>query len=470
MKRHNATCFFLALGLVLIIVFPVRAQYWRLAGNSDATSSSKFGTTNKIPLRIFTNNTERMRLDTQGRFGIGTTSPAFTLDVANFNLTQVARFNGPTGKMFIGLWKTNGLRGYVGSNQPNTYDMDFGTSSNNSSGAVHLVIKGAPKLSIASNGNTGIGTIAPAKLLELRNGDMRLSTTVANTPYYLEFLKSDSRIDWRFEHSISGRYIYMSYSRDNFSTFADGVMIDTATTNYGNKMSVYGKLFAYVYVTPSDRKLKDNIASIDRASELIAKLKPQTYYYKANELKGLNLPVSRQYGFIAQELEEVVPEMVSNTEYRVNDGLATKTESIKSVNYLMLIPILTKGMQEQQETINSQQETINNLKNEVSELKEMVRKIAGGQTINSPANMNALGQNNPNPVKNSTIISYSLEKPNSRAQLIVVDKSGKALRTINLSGSGNLNLDASNLASGIYTYSLLVDGRHVESRQMIVTR
>ena len=55
--------------------------YWSLAGNSNATSTSKLGTTNAIILRIVTNNLERMRVSTSGNVGIGTTGPSGKLHI-----------------------------------------------------------------------------------------------------------------------------------------------------------------------------------------------------------------------------------------------------------------------------------------------------------------------------------------------------------------------------------------------------
>jgi trimeric autotransporter adhesin len=63
------------------------APFWSLAGNSNASATSKLGTTTWMPLRFFTNNLERMRVNNGGNVGIGTTAPAQKLHVAgNINI------------------------------------------------------------------------------------------------------------------------------------------------------------------------------------------------------------------------------------------------------------------------------------------------------------------------------------------------------------------------------------------------
>jgi len=52
------------------------SPYWSLAGNSGASATSKLGTTNAIPLRLLTNNIERLRITPNGAIGIGTVGPA----------------------------------------------------------------------------------------------------------------------------------------------------------------------------------------------------------------------------------------------------------------------------------------------------------------------------------------------------------------------------------------------------------
>ena len=60
---------------LVFLIGGVRGQYWRLAGNSDATANSVLGTTNAQPLRIFTNYVQRLTIGATGNIGIGITTP-----------------------------------------------------------------------------------------------------------------------------------------------------------------------------------------------------------------------------------------------------------------------------------------------------------------------------------------------------------------------------------------------------------
>ena len=89
---------------------------------------------------------------------------------------------------------------------------------------------------------------------------------------------------------------------------------------------------------------------------VINKLKPVSYE-KRNNLKSSEYLI-KENGFIAQELQKVLPNLVHETDNQ---------EKILSVNYTSIIPILTKGIQEQQEEIIE-------LKKEISELKKLILK------------------------------------------------------------------------------------------------
>jgi hypothetical protein len=68
----------------------------------------------------------------------------------------------------------------------------------------------------------------------------------------------------------------------------------------------------------------------------------------------------KQMGFIAQELEKVLPNSVQTDK---------SADAIKSVDYISIIPVLTKALQEQQALIAKQQQ-------EIDELKKMVKRMS----------------------------------------------------------------------------------------------
>jgi len=100
---------------------------------------------------------------------------------------------------------------------------------------------------------------------------------------------------------------------------------------------------------------------------------------------------------------------------------------------------------------------------------EQLLKLNGSGAVMSSA---TLDQNTPNPVRNRTTIGYNLPDQFANAQIQLTDNGGKLLKRITLSGTGRgvVNLDAFNLAAGTYNYTLLIDGRKVETKQMIITR
>jgi len=88
--------------------------------------------------------------------------------------------------------------------------------------------------------------------------------------------------------------------------------------------------------TPSDKKLKTNVKDIDYGLDTIMKLKPKQYDWKKDNRKDI--------GFIAQEVEEVIPEIVKDNEWF--------DDKIKTMDYEKLTAVLIKAVQEQQKQID----------------------------------------------------------------------------------------------------------------------
>jgi hypothetical protein len=226
----------------------------------------------------------------------------------------------------------------------------------------------------------------------------------------------------------------------------------------------------------SDRSIKTNINSLESATDLVKKLNPVTYSYKSSEYPELHLSANRQYGFIAQEVEAVIPELVSEVkkpEFKNKDGkVISKGGEYKGVNYDGLIPVLTKSIQEQQTEIET-------LKQQISELKEMVKASAssnqstGNNTTNIELNNSAsivLNQNVPNPFAEQTVITYTLTEGVQKAQMLFYDANGKLINSAELStasGKGQINVFANDLSTGSYTYTLIVDGRIIDTKKMM---
>jgi hypothetical protein len=80
-----------------------------------------------------------------------------------------------------------------------------------------------------------------------------------------------------------------------------------------------------------------------------------------------------------------------------------------------------------------------------------------------------LHQNVPNPFVNNTTISFSIPETAARAQLMIFDDRGNIVKTFNLSqrGAGTINFDGGNLRHGVFTYSIIIDGKVADTRKML---
>ncbi|MBN1971389.1 MAG: tail fiber domain-containing protein [Candidatus Delongbacteria bacterium] len=111
------------------------------------------------------------------------------------------------------------------------------------------------------------------------------------------------------------------------------------------------------WVSASDSRLKENITPYEKNGiKQIMKLKPVSYNYKSDTEK------KEQLGFIAQEIREILPEVVSGMEGDIEKG-----ETL-GINYDGIVPVLTKAIQEQQLLIENQQKQIEELKKVVEDL------------------------------------------------------------------------------------------------------
>jgi hypothetical protein len=470
--------------------------YWSTLGNSNATSTSKLGTTNAINLRLFTNNAERMRISTSGMVGIGAVSPTERLHVNSLTGTNALRVqvNGNTkllvhsgGGVAIGgniAPPTNGLyvNGKVGigtTTQLASYKMNV------SGGGIKVYqywTTGESNVSygVYAEGATGVRGIGMTGV----SGDGM--TGVEGTGYWGVYGNGSVGVVGYSEEGTAGSFESNS-----------GTGLEARTTSGPYAGAFYGAVYLSSGYTASDKNLKQNVQEFEGALEIISKLKPRQYEFKTEaKYAFLHLPKGHQYGLLAQDVEEVLPDLVSTADHKMIKGevpqslvkpdafgkmparqqltkARPETMSIKAVNYIELIPIMIKGMQElryENEELKKNAAETEALKAELAELRQMVHELKGVRSNTNIFTSTYMRQNTPNPVKTSTRISYNLPEGATKGQLLLTDALGRTLKAVQLSSSGTLNLDASALSSGTYNYSLVVDGKTLQTRKMTVVK
>lgn len=282
-----------------------------------------------------------------------------------------------------------------------------------------------------------------------------------------------------------------------------------ATTGTGTKYGVYGDndgvgtayavfangnlAYTGTFESVSDRKFKKNITPFTALDRLM-KLQPRTFDMKREEFKRMNLAAGRQFGFIAQELQEVFPELVHQNKNVVTNEVEPgklRTEEIDflGVDYISLVPILTQAMQEQQKMIEDKEGRITHLERDLDEMQrkngEMERRLKElealvqqmGQTNTAQNNPNVgslssarLDQNQPNPFSGNTTISYFIPETVRQAEIRFTDAAGRILKSMVVAdrGQGKMLLETAQLSRGTYFYSLILDGKQIDTKKMQV--
>ena len=125
---------------------------------------------------------------------------------------------------------------------------------------------------------------------------------------------------------------------------------NTAVTTIGGQVA---------WTAASDSRIKKNIVNSTYGLATVLKLRPVEYNLISNDL--------RQVGFIAQEVQKLVPEVVTGKEGDLNKG------EILGITYSNLVPVLTKAIQEQQKQIEDQNAKIAAQQKQIEELIKLVK-------------------------------------------------------------------------------------------------
>ena len=237
----------------------------------------------------------------------------------------------------------------------------------------------------------------------------------------------------------------------------------------------------------SDQAIKTNVADVGNSLELLSQLSPKSYNFTQNTEYGNVFSKGLSYGFLAQEVEQVIPELVASVPAPIkvtDDGRIQSTgDDLLGIKYTELIPLLVAGIQEQQSQIETQDAEIAELQDlvssqtsllmQVQEQMQMLQQQIDGCCMDQgwvpkssemgqqdPMGKNELYQNTPNPFRNHTTIRYTLEQ-GGRVMLKIHDGNGREVAQLEnaeqSAGTYTYVWDATGLPAGLYHYTLFVD-------------
>ncbi|MDT8411696.1 MAG: tail fiber domain-containing protein [Vicingaceae bacterium] len=391
---------------------------WQTLGNTGTNPATNFlGTIDNQDLVFRTNNLEQARITAAGLVGIGTNNPIYQLQVngtgtigalnllggvsmvrsiANdFAIVDASVYNANAFPAFIGL---RGRGTFAAPAYPQTGDMmvqlsgrdviDAYTASGQHGGGGLYVratqnwtagAKGGEirffstpdnsanqldQMVLSNVGNLGIGTLAPTSKLHVNNGVgqsfIRL-TNGATNPF--DIFYGPTFVGYNNAAGI----VYYEVGGAETHMFGGEVIPDGDNLwSLGAATKRWSEVFAANgVINTSDKSQKKNIVALNYGIREVMNLKPVSFQWINGKLTN-----NQKLGFIAQDLIEILPEVVHKDEDESNP---------LGVYYSDIIPVLTKAIQEQQQMIENQEQKMKKQQQEIDLLKEILIKIENKQ-------------------------------------------------------------------------------------------
>jgi hypothetical protein len=267
---------------------------------------------NDNSLKFVTDTSERMRIDSSGNVGIGTTSPnSYAGQTAlTINSSGVARVDLDVSDTIVGT--LTGESTYVG------------LFSQGASTTLRLGTNNTERMRIDSSGNVGIGTSSPTARLSVADS----KTGTEASPHLVILGNGYTGNHWLDTSAYyigqnSNARLLRIYSGSNEAV---GVELGVGATSFG---------------TYSDERLKKDITDLTNGLNKILALRPVNFKYKSDADDYRN-----RIGIIAQSIVGQVDEALDETKITADDET-----QYYNVRYQDLIPVLVKGIQEQQTQI-----------------------------------------------------------------------------------------------------------------------
>lgn len=234
---------------------------------------------------------------------------------------------------------------------------------------------------------------------------------------------------------------------------------------YNSQTSTFNSIQVANVYNYSDERAKENIQPLSMGLNTVLSLRPVSYNWKQNSAESIAAETSitsssessiaaygpiedeqTQYGFLAQEVENVIP-----------DAVKTDEEGHKMINYTAIIPMLVQAIQEMQTTIEAQAQKIDMLSNGT---------VASTSISDSKSKITSCS---PNPANGLVTITTKLQDGVSSGQIIISSMTGNREKALAVSSvMPNVTENISSLNAGIHIVSLYVNGILQDSQRLIV--
>lgn len=219
------------------------------------------------------------------------------------------------------------------------------------------------------------------------------------------------------------------------------------------------KFYSSVSLIVPDSKFKKDISDITGALNKVLALRGTSYKLESDEKSGDTL---KKFGFIAQEIKEVLPELVEKNPL---DGMYT-------VNYDGVIPVLVEAFKEQEKLMEQKEKDIDELRKINLLLIEILKQkgILNETELDTIKNEPYLLQNVPNPYNSETEIGFYLPSFVNDAYILVTDMNGKTLKKIEIYSRGNnkITIKANVFCPGLYLYTLIANNKVIDTKRMVL--
>lgn len=219
------------------------------------------------------------------------------------------------------------------------------------------------------------------------------------------------------------------------------------------------------FVKTMNQPTQENARTINNALQKIKQINGVTYLGKTANERTAN---TEQMGFVAEDLEKVLPELVAKDE-----------DEIFYVNYDGFVPVIVEAMKEQEKVISSQAELIENQEKQIADLVTRMSNLENSinaPKMDSPNNIDkaadgvVLKQNTPNPASQVTTITYEIPQIYKAVSLNIYDMNGKILLTESVNGKTSSEIDISTFTNGTYIYTLVANDKVIATQKMIVKK